>query len=150
MGLFVGGLAGSRDGTIGTEASFASDEFVNALGLQLVAGRELLPSDSSGAPRVMVVSHSLAARLWPGQDPIGQRARHGNAQGAEVTVVGAVDDAKFILLGGPSATRAYLPVKQEYCDWETLVVHTCGNPERTIRQLREAIARIDPTLPLSA
>jgi ABC-type antimicrobial peptide transport system permease subunit len=39
-------------------------------------------------------------------------------------------------------------VKQEYRDWETLVVHTRGNPERTIPQLREAIARIDPTLPL--
>jgi putative ABC transport system permease protein len=39
-------------------------------------------------------------------------------------------------------------VKQEYRDWETLVVHTRGNPERTIPQLREAIARIDPALPL--
>ena len=35
-----------------------------------------------------------------------------------------MDDAKFIMLGGPSATRAHLPVKQSYRDWETLVVHT--------------------------
>ena len=96
----------------------------------------------------MVVSRSLATRLWPGKDPIGQRARRDHAQGAEVTVVGVVADAKFLMLGGGSGARAYLPLKQRHRDWETLVVHTRGEPERVISQLREIIAGIDPTLPL--
>jgi predicted permease len=148
VGFFVDGLSGTRDGTIGTDASFVSDGFVGALGLRLLAGRDIVPSDSAGAPRVMVVSRALATRLWPGKDPIGQRARYGNAQGAEVTVVGVVADAKFILLGGPSAARAYLPVKQAYRDWETLVVHTRGDPMRVVPDLRAVIAGIDPTLPV--
>jgi predicted permease len=148
VGFYVPGLSGTRDGMIGTNASFVSDGFIDAMGLRLVAGRGVLPSDSSGAPRVMVVSRTLAERLWSGKDPIGQRARRHNAQGEEVTVVGVVDDAKFLLLGGPSGARAYLPVKQEYRDWETLVVHTRGSPAPVIPQLRAAIGAIDPTLPV--
>lgn len=89
MGFYVDGPPGPRDGTIGTEGTFVSDGIVDDLGLELVAGRDLLPSDSAGAPRVMVVSRSLAARLWPGKDPICQRARRHNAQGEDVTVVGS-------------------------------------------------------------
>jgi hypothetical protein len=37
---------------------------------------------------------------------------------------------------------------QWYCDWQTLGVHARGKPARTIPQLREPIARIDPALPL--
>ena len=148
VAFYIEGLSGTREGTIATNASFVSDGFVGALGVRLEAGRDLLPSDSAGAPQVMVVSRALATRLWPGKDPIGQRARRDNAQGTEVTVVGVVANAKFLMIGGGGSTRAYLPLKQRHRDWETLVVHTRGNPARVIPQLREVVAAIDPTLPV--
>jgi ABC-type antimicrobial peptide transport system permease subunit len=44
--------------------------------------------------------------------------------------------------------RAYLPLRQGYRDWETLVVHARGDPSSVTPQLRRVIATLDPTLPV--
>jgi putative ABC transport system permease protein len=147
IGLYVEGLHGSRDGTIGVRVSFAADGFIPALGLRLQGGRDLALSDSAKAPLVMVVSRSLATRIWPGKNPIGQRARLGNASGREITVVGVVADAKFGIVAETNDARAYIPVRQVYRDWETLIVATRGGAAAALPRLRDVIASIDPALP---
>jgi putative ABC transport system permease protein len=145
--LYVEGLANSRDGTMIAQATFVADDFIPAMGMRLQAGRDFTPNDNAAAPLVIVVSESLASRLWPGRNPVGQRARYGSVSGPEVTVVGVVADAKFAAVGEVTARRAYLPVRQRYRDWETLVVHTRDTPAATLSTLREVIAGIDPSLP---
>jgi hypothetical protein len=145
--LYVDGLANSRDGTVATQATFVADAFVPALGVRLQAGRDFTARDDAAAPLVMIVSDSLATRLWPGKSAVGQRARHGSVSGPEITVVGVIADAKFAAVGDVTTRRAYLPLKQRYRDWETLVVHTRDTPARTLSHLREVIAAVDPALP---
>jgi putative ABC transport system permease protein len=145
--LYVDGLANSRDGTVAPQATFVADGFVPALGLRLLAGRDFAPDDDAAAPLVMIVSDSLAVRLWPGRSALGQRARYGSASGPEVTVVGVIADAKFAAVGEATTRRAYLPVKQRYRDWETLIVHTRDTPAGTLSRIRQVIAGIDPSLP---
>ena len=146
--LYVEGLANSSDGTIAAQATFAADEFIPALGVRLMAGRDFTAHDGAASPLVMIVSDSLAARLWPGRSAVGQRARYGGVSGPEITVVGVVADAKFAAVGIVTPRRVYLPLKQRYRDGETLVVHTRDTPARTISSLREVMATIDPSLPL--
>jgi predicted permease len=145
--LYVGEVAGTRDGTVRLRTSVASDGFVGALGLRLEDGRDFTPSDSASAPLVMIVSRSLATRLWPGQDPVGRRARYGDADGPEITVVGVVADAKFIVIGDAPGGHLYLPLRQHYRDWQTLVVHTRGNAAAMLPRLKDAMAGLDPSLP---
>jgi hypothetical protein len=145
--LYVGDVSGSRDGTVVLRTSVGSDGFVDALGLRLEEGRDFTPSDSTGAPLVMIVSRSLATRLWPGEDPLGRRARYEDANGPEITVVGVVADAKFIVIGDAPGGHLYLPLRQHYRDWQTLVVHTRGNAEAMLPRLKDAIAGLDPSLP---
>jgi predicted permease len=146
--LYVpGARTNARDGTLSTNSSIVSDDFVKALGLRLERGRDLAAGDSGGAPRVMMVSRALATRLWPGRDPIGQRARQGSASGPEVMVVGVVRDAAFLSLGDHSPDRAYLPIRQNYREWETLVVHTRGEPLIALPRIRAIVASVDPSLP---
>jgi predicted permease len=145
--LYVDGLVDSRDGTVGAQASFVGDEFIPALGVRLRAGRDFRPQDDAAAPLVMIVSESLASRLWPGKSAVGQRARYGSVSGPELSVVGVVADAKFAAIGEVTPRRAYLPLKQRYRDWETLVVSSRDTPARTLSRLREVIAAIDPSLP---
>ena len=142
-----GARTNAKDGTVGTDATFVTDDFIKTLGLRLQAGRDLSAADTAGAPPVMLVSRSLATRLWPGKDPVGQRARRGGASGREVMVVGVVGDATFASLGERSHDRAYVPLRQRYRDWETLIVHTRGEPATVLPQVRAVIASIDPTLP---
>jgi predicted permease len=145
--FYVDGLANTRDGTVAAQATFVADEFVPALGVRLRAGRDFTPHDDAAAPPVMIVSDSLAARLWPGKSAVGQRARYGSVSGPEITVVGVIADAKFAAVGEVTPRRAYLPLRQRYRDWETLVVHTRDTPARTISGVREVIAALDPSLP---
>ena len=147
VGLFVNGAGNGKDGIVVTNASYVSDGFTTALGLHLLAGRTFAAGDTAGAPLVMIVSRSLATRLWPGKDPIGQRARRGGAAGAELLVTGVVDDATFSSIGERNHDHAYIPIRQQYRDWETLVVHTRSDPLLALPKLRAVVAALDPALP---
>ena len=47
--------------------------YFEAMGAKLVAGRFFEEKDADGALKVVIVDRKLAARFWPGQDPIGRR-----------------------------------------------------------------------------
>jgi putative ABC transport system permease protein len=129
------------------DVSSVSDDFVNALGLHVGVGRGIEARDTELASRVMVISRSLAARLWPGTTAVGQKVRIGSRSGPEITVVGVVDDARFAALGNTNL-RAYMPLRQQYRDWQTLVVHTRGSSMAMLPDIREVIAATDPALPV--
>ena len=149
VSIYVDGVRSSaKDGTVRFESSVASEGFVGALGLSLQDGREFSTTDSVGAPQVMVVSRSLATRLWPGKNAIGQRVRRGSSTGPEITVVGVVGDAKFASLGPSDQARVFLPLRQQYRDWQSIVVHTRGDPSAAIQSVRSAISAADPSLPV--
>jgi predicted permease len=145
---YVGDLANSRDGTTRIPTSVTSDGFVAALGLRLEDGRDLTPGDSANTPLVMIVSRSVATRLWPGRSPLGQQVRYAGAEGPQVTVVGVVDDAKFAVIGDVPGGHLYLPVRQHYRDWQTLVVHTRGAAAAMLPRLEQVLATLDPVLPI--
>jgi predicted permease len=145
---YVGDFANSRDGTTRIPTSVASDGFVAALGLRLEDGRDFTPGDSANAPLVMIVSRSVATKLWPGQSPMGQQVRYAGAEGPQVTVVGVVDDAKFAVIGDVPGGHLYLPVRQHYRDWQTLVVHTRGDAAAVLPHLEQVLATLDPVLPI--
>ena len=150
MAFYVEGLrTNAKTPTVAFDVSVVGEDFVNALGLRLGGGREFASSDSAGAAEVMVVSRSLAARLWPGRNPIGQHVRRGGPSGPDVTVVGVVADARFNTVTDISISdrRAYLPLRQRYRDWQTLVIHTRGEPMAMLRDVKRVVASVDPMLP---
>src|SRR5262249_50879334 len=100
------------------------------------------------APLVMMVSRQLATRLWPGKNPIGQHARRGGASGPEITVVGVVGDAKYESVGPSTQARLYVPLRQRYRDWETLIVHARDDAGAAIPRIKRVIGTIDPALPV--
>jgi predicted permease len=148
IAFYVEGLRTNKETpTIAVEASVVGEDFISALGVRRIGGREFTRADSGGAPEVMVVSQSLATRFWPGMNPIGQHVRRGSPSGPDVTVVGVVADAKFAILGDVNEQRAYLPLRQRYREWQTLIVHTRGEPMALLRDVKRVVAAVDPTLP---
>ena len=49
-----------------------SPGYFAALGIRLLAGRDFTPDDRAGAPGVVVVSQTVARRLWPNQRAVGK------------------------------------------------------------------------------
>src|SRR5580704_8849401 len=50
-----------------------SPEYFATMGIPLISGREFTRADDENAPRVGIVNHTMVARYWRGQSPIGQR-----------------------------------------------------------------------------
>lgn len=63
-------------------------------------------------------------------------------------VVGIVGDAKFENIGPGSEARLYVSLRQRYRAWQSLVIHTKGDPNAVLPSLRSAISAIDPSLPV--
>ena len=133
--------------------------YMETLRISLKGGRFFTDGDTSASQPVAIVDEALAAKFWPGQDPVGRRLRQ--PQSPEdfinpapntrwITVVGVVGSTKMAGLV-TSDTRAgtyYFPMSQDGMRSMTLAVRTSGDPEAATSSLRQALAAIDPELPL--
>src|SRR5690606_16530539 len=63
--------------------------YFEAMGIRLVAGRDFGPMDGPDAPRVAIVSRSLAERHWSGDVPIGETVLLRGVD-EPVTIVGEI------------------------------------------------------------
>lgn len=67
-------------------------DYLDALGLPLIAGRMLTDEDIAGGRPVAVISVGLARRYWPRTTPLGACVKIGGASGRCSEVVGVVGD----------------------------------------------------------
>src|SRR5262249_62078439 len=58
---------------IRTDRNVVAPAYFATLGIPLLAGREFMMADRTGATPVAIVSRALANRLWGGQNAIGRQ-----------------------------------------------------------------------------
>ncbi len=123
-------------------------DFFATLGIPVQRGRGIGPDDTSGSPRVAVVSQRNAERCWPGEDPLGRRLRTSRARGAEwVTVVGVASDV-MTTRGIEMVQPVYVPATQVGHEAGTVFVRAGGDAAALIGPLRAAIRAVDESQPL--
>ena len=133
--------------------------YFEAMGASLVAGRFFEEKDADGAPKVVIVDRKLAARFWPGQDPIGRRLYFPTdlnqmlavtEKTVFLTVVGVVADIKLddITEGERAVGACYHPVAQYGPRLVTFAVKTRTRDASLTTSLRGVIASLDRELPL--
>jgi predicted permease len=98
----------------------ASPEYFRAAGIPLLKGREFESTDREGAGLVVILNRTLADKLFPGKDPIGQRVawtgdvlRFIPVSGGWRTVVGVVGDTKDGGLDAEPRPVLFQPFAQE-------------------------------------
>jgi len=124
--------------------------YFEATGMRLARGRWLTASDGHEAPPVIVVNQTLAARLWPGRDPVGQRLKQGWPEDPTRwrEVVGVVADSRQASLDQTPMMQVFLPNAQIRETEMTMVIRTDGDPRRVATAAERAIHQIDPQLPV--
>ena len=131
---------------------FVSPGYLAAAGLQLKTGRFIEESDTGEAPGVVVVNESFVRQLVPQGDPVGRRTTGWDPADPEAewdTIVGVVENVRHIDLADDAGPEIYLAVAQEGFEWATIVVRVkTGSATALSNPIREAIARIDPELPI--
>jgi len=132
---------------------FVTPDYFTVLGVRLLRGRAFTAADRDTLPTVAIISEAMARRIWRGADPVGRHLRHGDADGAEVTIVGVVGDVRFRDLTTPLATSepdVYFPIAQSRSRNLHVGVRSALPPEQIAAAVRREIAAIDPTIPLFA
>lgn len=123
-----------------------TDGYLGAMGIPLLAGRDISDRDVSGNEPVMVINETMARRLWPGQDPIG-KIFLGLCGAPERHVVGVAADVRHLALEQESGNEMYLPLKQ--CGdlpSADLVVRSTSAPAQVAAAVRNTLMPMNPTI----
>jgi putative ABC transport system permease protein len=124
------------------------DDFFSTMRVPIVQGRGLGAADNrDGAPPVCVVSRSLADRLWPHQNPIGQA---GMGRQGDAAVVGVAADVRGVSLRLAGGMAVYTPAAQDDRSYEQMwIVARSRHPLRVAASLREIIHDEDAAQPIA-
>jgi predicted permease len=134
--------------------SSISANYFEVMGMRLLKGRVFTSTDTAEAPRVTVINETLAARIWPGEDPIGKRLKTGMKEAPDqwnpwCEVVGVVADVKLEGLEQDAPAQMYFPLLQRPNSptlW--LVVRTAGDPLQSAAAVERTIHSVEKDLPV--
>ncbi len=120
--------------------------YFTTMGVRLRAGRLFGNADAAGSEPVIILNETLAKRLWPGGDALGQVVK---TSGVERRVVGIVRGARYFALDRDADIEMYMPMAQTY-DYAVidLVVRGALPPATLAAGVREALHRVAPGLPV--
>lgn len=127
-----------------------------ALGIGLIAGRQLTEHDAGGSTPVALISETAAHRYWPNSNPIGRHlsilSRVYSGQGETSTqaleIVGITKDRRGYDLWEPQSD-IYIPFEQHPIAFAYLNVRTSVTPLSVVPSVREAVLAIDNEQPLN-
>jgi putative ABC transport system permease protein len=125
-----------------------SDGYFGALGMPLVKGRDIRPTDARDAPLVVVINQAMANAYWHGEEPVGQRLRFGGQEWK--TIIGLVGDVRHEGLDTKLKPEMYVPFAQapNIEATPTVVVRTATDPAAMASALRDAVAATDAAVPV--
>jgi putative ABC transport system permease protein len=126
-----------------------SPGYFQAMGVQLLEGRDFRSADDQNAPPVAIVSQSMAKKYWPDEDPVGKRfQKGGHAKITMLTVVGIAADTKQYGPAAKTLTEFYLPYRQNPLQRFTLVLRTKSDPLAMQSAVREQVQALDKSQPV--
>ena len=126
-------------------------DYFATLDIPVLAGRAFSRRDRVGSQPVVIVSRSLARRIWPGENPLGKRITFDSTTDPKavwMSVVGVVGDTRVAALGREPKPQAYWPVLQRPMPDASLVVRAAGAPAVLVAPVRRLVQGLDHDLPL--
>ena len=129
--------------------------YLDVLGLEVLDGRDFGLQDRDGSVLTAIVNQTFATTHFGTESPLERRFRTGT-DGPWLTIVGVMPDI-YVGTGGPGgigsgdpfAEQFFVPIAQSPgTRFVSLAVRTRGEPGAFASRAREAVGRIDPSLPL--
>ena len=121
-------------------------DYLKTMGMTLKAGRGVEPGDLEGRGKIALVSESFARKMWPGQNPIGQRVRSSfMGDSTWLSVVGVVEETRMVSMTGENPIVLYVPHEQSGFPGEgqVLVMRADADPGMVIAATRRLVREVD-------
>ena len=128
-------------------ARWASPGYFEAMGIPLLAGRDLAATDVPDSPPVIVLSETVVRALFQGSDPIGRMVKVG---GRSFEVVGVVRDARLNTLRSVPDAAMYMSFSQRAGVRAQIAVRASGDPIALVAPMTNLLRKKDPNVLFSA
>ena len=127
-----------------------SSNYFALMNIALRDGRLLNETDAAPTQPVAVISASLAARYFPGLNPLGRKLKVGPADGPAswLTVAGIVDNIHYNWIDKDYIPTLYRLYRQSPQLNTSILLRTDGAPLSLLPAVRAEIAAVDPDLPI--
>jgi predicted permease len=123
-----------------TYVRYVTPGYFEAMGVEIVSGRNFAASDRDGTEPVAIVSESFARKMWPGKNPIGERVATGRTNLPWFTVVGVAEESRMWRMTGENPICVYFTIAQTGAlASSTLVAKTTGSTAVALGALRQVI-----------
>jgi predicted permease len=123
----------------------ATADYFRTFGTRILRGRPFTAADRAGAPRVALVSESMARVLWPGKEALGQCMRVGADTMPCTTVIGIAEDAIQGSLTDDKRLHYYLPIDQfRPAEGFALLLRMRGDAASQVERVRKALQTVMP------
>jgi putative ABC transport system permease protein len=127
----------------------ASDGYFETMSIPLKSGRTFAAADTLNSRPIVILSETLARRLFGQADPVGQRVVAPFLK-ADWQVVGVVGDVHLADLDGGIRPTMYTTASQDPSRSSTLVIRTATDMTSVTAAVRREVQQMDPELPVYA
>jgi len=124
-------------------------DYFPTLGASIISGRDFNDHDGASGFPVAIVNQRLAAKFWPGEDPLGKRLRvfEGRTPGPWLTVVGVASNIVQNYTRPEGNALVYLPYRQRPTEQGMEVIaRTRVPPANLASDFRREMQALDPDL----
>ncbi len=128
-----------------------SPDYFSTLEIPVLRGRAFTERDRGGTPPVMVINETMARRLFPDGNALGQRILCSVSDPTETEVVGVVGDVRSRRVAEPAREEMYFSLIQRPDVYMTVLVRA-ANPagaEALAPSLRAAVRALDSDQPVA-
>ena len=124
--------------------------FFRLIGMRVLEGREFTWRDDERAPRIAVISESLARRFSPGTSLLGRKIHiSSDADHGDFEIVGVVNSASLWKVQSPKPMAFYLALMQDpHQNFPLVDLRIAGNPHALSVSVRRTIESLGHHFPL--
>src|SRR5437870_2803198 len=141
--LQIDGYQPAPDEQLNVSYNEVAEDYFKTLRIPIVAGREFQRTDDENAVPVAIINETMAAKYWPGKDPIGQRLK---VKDAWMQIVGVAKNVYYETKLEAPRSFFYVPVRQNFFVGNTLLIRTRETPGTITNALAREVHALDPTL----
>ena len=124
----------------------ATPGYFALLGIPIVEGRDVRPTDDGKAPPVAIVNQTLAERYFPNGTAIGKKIWGTGRNRPAFEIVGVVADSRPDDLTKSAEPELYLSLWQASAFSKDLIVRAEGDPKALVSAIDRELRSTDPTV----
>lgn len=139
----VEGYQSGPDESLTADYNQVGPDYFGVMGIPILAGREFTRADDENRPLVAVVDETMAAKYWPGRDPIGGRFQ---VEGRWIEIAGVARASHYRSKLESPKPFFYLPLRQNFAVQGGLVIRTNQGAAGMAAALAREVHALDPNL----